>query len=122
MLKAKNSAADLPLQLPELANLAWSLAKQQCKDRPLIEAIADDVSRRLDADPQQVSNFAWAFARLGFRDARLNEALAAAAQKLSASDVKAQHIASTTWAFAKLKISDRRVSERPPPSPCMSEP
>jgi len=120
----KTARAALDRELPELANLAWSLAKQQSKDRPLMEAIADEMLSmrwKQDSDPQQVSDFAWAFAKVGFRDARLNEALAAAAQQLSAEKVKAQHVASTVWAFAKLKISDRRVLERLSPSSHMSE-
>jgi len=89
----------------DMSNTAWSYARRELQDAPLINAIAAQALRKLSAvDSRSLSLIAWAVAKRMLGDGPLMTAIAAAALPLL-SAAGPQGLSNTAWAFATRAVA-----------------
>jgi len=94
-------AANVPVARPQsLASTAWSIAKLQVKDAPLLTSIAAAALAKLsEFGTQEMSNTAWSFAKLSLCHVPFLDAIAAESRALIWA-ARTQELSNTAWALA----------------------
>merc|ERR1711904_456075 len=88
-----------------MSNTAWSYARLEVMDLPLLDAIAQQARRKIFTfDAQALSNTAWAFARLGLTIVPLLHSISQSALNIL-SDFDTQHLANLAWSIEGLQFS-----------------
>lgn len=85
-----------------LTNCAWAFAKLDMKNDELLEAISEEVIKKIyDSSPQQLANSVWSFAKLLKYDEHMLTVVADEVMR-RLLEFNGQHIMNVIWACAKL--------------------
>jgi hypothetical protein len=93
----------------EVSNTAWSFAKLQLKNQPLLAAISGEALRPIcddrDFDPQFCAGIPWAFATLGCFDPTLFAAISSASIAMIGA-YRTQELSNIAWSLATLVLEN----------------
>lgn len=104
--------SEVLIEAKEVTKTCWALSKLQLGTGPTMDAIAEQVVRKVDElDGQGLSNAVWGFATARIVHRRLLAAVAGEAVR-QLEDFDPQGLSNSAWAFAKLAHHEAALMQR----------